>query len=62
MNLTKSYISDTIPYNHISSGRVPSEVGYKYYVEHLMEPDELTGSDVLKLQKIFSNHEHNHLE
>lgn len=43
--------------NHISSGRVPSEAGYKYYVEHLMEPDELTGSDVLKLQKIFSNHE-----
>ena len=24
--------------NHISSGRVPSEAGYKYYVEHLMQP------------------------
>lgn len=45
--------------NHISSGRVPSEKGYRYYVEHLMEPDELTGSDVLKLQKIFSNNELN---
>ena len=22
--------------NHISSGRIPSEAGYKYYVEHLM--------------------------
>jgi heat-inducible transcriptional repressor len=41
--------------NHISSGRVPSEDGYKYYVENLMKPKELTGDDVLKLQTIFSN-------
>ena len=43
--------------NHISSGRIPSELGYKYYVEHLMEPKDLTGEDMLKLQTIFSNHE-----
>ncbi len=43
--------------NHISSGRVPSEKGYKYYVEHLMKPKELTGEDVLKLQTIFNNRE-----
>ena len=24
--------------NHISSGRIPSEQGYKYYVEYLMKP------------------------
>ncbi len=41
--------------NHISSGRVPSEKGYKYYVENLMKPKELTGEDVLKLQTIFHN-------
>ncbi|MBE6154248.1 MAG: heat-inducible transcription repressor HrcA [Firmicutes bacterium] len=41
--------------NHISSGRVPSELGYKYYVENLMKPKELTGEDMLKLQTIFSN-------
>jgi len=41
--------------NHISSGRIPSELGYKYYVEHLMKPKELTGEDMLKLQTIFSN-------
>ena len=23
---------------HISSGRVPSEKGYRYYVDHLMKP------------------------
>lgn len=43
--------------NHISSGRIPSESGYRFYVERLMEPKELTGEDVLKLQQIFSNHE-----
>ena len=41
--------------NHISSGRIPSERGYKYYVENLMKPKELTGEDMLKLQTIFSN-------
>ena len=41
--------------NHISSGRVPSEAGYKYYVDNLMEPEKLTGSDMLKLQTIVKN-------
>jgi len=41
--------------NHISSGRIPSEEGYKYYVENLMEVKELTGEDVLQLQTVFSN-------
>ncbi|MBR4231094.1 MAG: heat-inducible transcription repressor HrcA [Bacilli bacterium] len=43
--------------NHISSGRVPSELGYKYYVDNLMEPEKLTGSDMLKLQTIVKNHD-----
>lgn len=41
--------------NHISSGRVPSKAGYEYYVKNLMEPEKLTGTDVLKLQTIVSN-------
>ena len=41
--------------NHISSGRIPSEKGYKYYVDNLMEPEKLTGSDMLKLQTIVKN-------
>ena len=41
--------------NHISSGRIPSEKGYKYYVDNLMEPEKLTGKDMLQLQKIFTN-------
>lgn len=40
---------------HTSSGRVPSECGYRYYVDNLMEPKKMTGEDVLKLQTIFKN-------
>lgn len=40
---------------HISSGRVPSEKGYRYYVDNIMRPKELTGEDMLKLQTIFNN-------
>lgn len=40
---------------HTSSGRVPSEMGYRYYVDNLMKPKEMTGEDVLKLQRIFDN-------
>lgn len=43
--------------SHISSGRMPSEKGYKYYVEKLMEPEKLNGRDMLKLQTIFANNE-----
>ncbi len=41
---------------HTSSGRIPSEKGYRYYVDHIMKPKELSGDDVLKLQQIFKNH------
>ena len=41
--------------DHFASGRTPSEEGYKYYVEHLMQPKNMTGEDILKLQTIFSN-------
>ncbi len=43
--------------NHISSGRIPSEKGYKYYVENLMEAEKLNGKDMLKLQTIFANND-----
>lgn len=40
---------------HTSSGRVPSEKGYRYYVDHIMKPKELTGEDIINLQTIFDN-------
>lgn len=42
---------------HTSSGRIPSEKGYRYYVDNLMQPKELTGEDILKLQTILSNNQ-----
>jgi len=40
---------------HTSSGRIPSEKGYRYYVDHLMEAKKMNGEDMLKLQILFSN-------
>ena len=40
---------------HTSSGRIPSEKGYRYYVDNLMELKELSGEEVYKLQTIFDN-------
>lgn len=40
---------------HTSSGRVPSEKGYRYYVDYIMKPKELTGEDMLNLQTVFNN-------
>lgn len=40
---------------HISSGRIPSEKGYRYYVDNIMKLKELNGEDLLKLQTIFNN-------
>ena len=54
-----AYLEDVgyLEKTHTSSGRVPSELGYRYYVDYLMKPKELTGEDMLKLQTIFSNKE-----
>lgn len=41
--------------NHFASGRIPSEKGYKYYVDNLMQPKNMTGEEMLKLQTIFHN-------
>ena len=38
---------------HTSSGRIPSQKGYRYYVEHLMEAD-LDVSTKNALQQVFS--------
>lgn len=48
---TLGYLEKT----HSSSGRIPSEEGYRYYTEHLMKPKEISGDTVLKLQTILSN-------
>lgn len=44
---------------HTSSGRVPSEDGYRYYVDNLMQLKTMKAEDMLKLQIIFHNQQLN---
>jgi heat-inducible transcriptional repressor len=52
-----SYLEDIglLEKTHTSSGRVPSEKGYRYYVDNIMKPCELDKNDVLELETIFNN-------
>ncbi|MCI8461119.1 MAG: heat-inducible transcription repressor HrcA [Bacilli bacterium] len=40
---------------HTSSGRVPSEAGYRYYVDNLMELKKMNSEDIVKLGIVFNN-------
>lgn len=46
---------DLIQKTHTSSGRIPSEKGYRYYVDNLMEPRKMDPKDMNKLAIIFQN-------
>jgi len=39
---------------HTSSGRVPSEKGYRYYVDHLLSPQALNQQDITIIKSIFA--------
>ncbi|MFC4356091.1 heat-inducible transcriptional repressor HrcA [Chryseomicrobium palamuruense] len=38
---------------HTSSGRIPSEKGYRYYVDHMSAPNQLSSDEMQKLHSIF---------
>ena len=40
---------------HTSSGRIPSEAGYRYYVDNLMKPKEMNAEDMMKLNIVLKN-------
>lgn len=40
---------------HTSSGRIPSERGYRYYVDHLLTPRPLPKEDIIQLRSIFED-------
>ena len=40
---------------HTSSGRVPSEKGYRYYVDHLLSPQKLGKQDIIRLNLFLQN-------
>ncbi|WP_243386267.1 heat-inducible transcriptional repressor HrcA [Bacillus kexueae] len=39
---------------HTSSGRVPSEKGYRYYVDHLLSPQKISKSEIVQLKSVFA--------
>lgn len=39
---------------HTSSGRIPSERGYRYYVDHLLSPQSLNQQDMVMLKSVFA--------
>ncbi|MEI4800234.1 heat-inducible transcriptional repressor HrcA [Bacillus sp. NPDC077411] len=39
---------------HSSSGRVPSEKGYRFYVDHLLAPQHLPSEDVVQIKDLFA--------
>lgn len=47
--------NEFIEKTHTSSGRIPSEKGYRYYVDNIMKPKDLDENIMNKLQIIFSN-------
>ena len=40
---------------HISSGRVPSEKGYRYYVDNIMRPKSIDDFDIRELETVFNS-------
>lgn len=39
---------------HTSSGRVPSEKGYRFYVDHLLTPQQVRREDLFRIQSVFA--------
>lgn len=40
---------------HSSSGRIPSERGYRYYVDHIMKPAKIDRGAVQNIRQSFGN-------
>jgi heat-inducible transcriptional repressor len=38
---------------HTSAGRIPSQKGYRFYVDHLLNPSGLASVEVMELQKMY---------
>ncbi|MGM9925483.1 MAG: heat-inducible transcriptional repressor HrcA [Bacillus sp. (in: firmicutes)] len=38
---------------HTSSGRIPSEKGYRYYVDHLLSPQSIKNEEIQKIKSVF---------
>lgn len=43
---------------HTSAGRIPSEKGYRFYVDHLMEPVRLKPEEIRRIRQLFAQRLH----
>lgn len=41
---------------HLSSGRIPSLKGYRFYIDHLMKPEQLSDESISHISKELSSH------
>ena len=39
---------------HTSAGRVPSHMGYRYYIDHLMQPSPISPNEIAAMQAMFN--------
>ncbi|ABS23268.1 heat-inducible transcriptional repressor HrcA [Bacillus cytotoxicus] len=39
---------------HSSSGRIPSEKGYRFYVDHLLAPQRLSAEEIVQIKDLFA--------
>ncbi|MGX7023403.1 heat-inducible transcriptional repressor HrcA [Vagococcus hydrophili] len=51
-DLVKLEELELIQKTHSSSGRVPSIKGYRYYVDHLMQPAEISQNEIVKIRQL----------
>lgn len=40
---------------YTSAGRVPSHFGYRFYVDHLMQPEKVNRADLLRVRRLFAS-------
>ncbi|MBE3553513.1 MAG: heat-inducible transcription repressor HrcA [Thermicanus sp.] len=41
---------------HASAGRIPSQKGYRYYVDHMMQPQEIKAEELENIRVLFQKH------
>lgn len=41
---------------HTSSGRVPSQKGYRFYVDHILQPQNITDKEKMQISSLFQSH------
>lgn len=43
---------------HSSAGRIPSQKGYRYYVDHMLSPELLSKSEIIDIKSVFAQKIH----